>query len=442
MKNRYVLLSTAAMLVLAAGTAAQTEPIRDQTNQPPSKDKEVWRDQPGNKNYDPNTRINDPNARPGARSMKLELVPTSSAIGTNVYGNDGEKIGDVNDLILSRADGRITYALVGRGGVLGVGEKVVPVPFNAFGWDTQKKAFTLPVNKDRMKEAPTLDKGEWTSLNDSAKTDQFNRYFSVQSDADNADDLSFRNEFKSNLPADQRPLVRVSEVKGKKLMADDGRELGRVEELVYDSSTGRIAFAIVTFGGALGFGEDKVPVPWTMLDVNRDGRLVAVGLEKEKVRTAPRLSSRDGTELRDSAFASRLYAHYGKQAPWLDRYVSTTDVQERWVTEYDGMYNAGKNYQITGVIESVETVTPVQGAPEITCATIRSESNETVSAQLAPRNYLDGEKVGLKEGDRVTVRGKLVERDGKRYLIATDITPSSGRAITLRKSDGSSTWRH
>jgi sporulation protein YlmC with PRC-barrel domain len=423
---------------MAAGAVAQTEPVRDQTNQPPPKQNDNWQDrQPGIKDKDnKNDKLTcDMSAK------RLELVPASSAIGTNVYGSDGEKIGDVNDIVISRTDGRIVYALVGRGGVLGVGEKVVPVPYSALGWDTNKKAFTLPISKERMKEAPTLDRGEWVSLADSSKSESVYRFFNVQRDIANADDQAYRTSFHSNLPADQKPLLRVSEIKGKKLMADDGRDLGRVEEIVYDASSGRVAFAVVTFGGALGLGEDKVAVPWTLLDVNRDGRLVAVGLDKEKVRSAPRLTSRDWQELRDPAFASRVYSHYGQHAAWLDRQITASDTREPWATEYDRMYNDGKSYQITGAVEGIEMVTPVQGAPEIMTIVIKSESGEVLEVQLAPRNYLDGENIGIKEGDRVTAHGRLVERDGKRQLIATDMTPASGRSVTLRNSDGSSIWR-
>lgn len=436
MKTPRTFVVTAAMLVLAAGAAAQTEPIRDQNERPAA---QTWKDgsQPVHDKDLSGNKVCDISSK----SAGLDLVPSSSAIGTDIRGTDGEKIGDVNDLIISRADGRIVFALVGRGGVLGVGEKVVAVPYGAFGWDSQKKDFTLPVSKERMKDAPTLERGEWASLSEKSRSDGAYTYFNAKPDMANADDQSFRSEFHSKLSADQRPLLRVSEIKGKKLMADDGRDLGRVEEIVYDAGTGRVAFAVVTFGGLAGMGEDKVVVPWTALDVNRDGRLVAVGLDKEKVRSAPRLTSRDWAELRDPAFTSRVYSHYGKRAPWLDRQITAAGSPERWATEYDSMYNSGQNYQITGTIEAVENISPTTGAPEVVCTTIKSESGETLKVQLAPRTYMDGEHVALMNGDRVTVRGRLVERDGQRYLIATDITPSSGHAVTLRNSDGSRTWR-
>lgn len=51
--------------------------------------------------------------------------------GARVYGANNESVGDVRDILLER-DGRVAALIVGVGGFLGIGEKSVALPFNAF----------------------------------------------------------------------------------------------------------------------------------------------------------------------------------------------------------------------------------------------------------------------------------------------------------------------
>jgi sporulation protein YlmC with PRC-barrel domain len=69
----------------------------------------------------------------------------------------GESLGDVEDLLINPTSGKIDFVVLGKGGFLGLGEKRVPVPWNAISLKTEKQ-FTLNVDKNKLKSAPTLDK--------------------------------------------------------------------------------------------------------------------------------------------------------------------------------------------------------------------------------------------------------------------------------------------
>jgi len=76
-------------------------------------------------------------------------------LGKDVYNDAGEKIGDINDLIVapSRA---ISYAIVGVGGFLGMGEHNVAVPVSKFKQQMDK--IVLPgATKDALKAAPKFE---------------------------------------------------------------------------------------------------------------------------------------------------------------------------------------------------------------------------------------------------------------------------------------------
>lgn len=84
---------------------------------------------------------------------------TSKIVGAKVYAETGEKIGDVNDLMVD-ASGRITGVVVGVGGFLGVGEKSVALPYAdvSLATDDQgKPRLTVDVSKEALQKAPAFE---------------------------------------------------------------------------------------------------------------------------------------------------------------------------------------------------------------------------------------------------------------------------------------------
>jgi len=76
-------------------------------------------------------------------------------LGKDVYNDSGERIGDINDLIVT-PDRSLSYAIVGVGGFLGMGEHNVAVPVSKF--KQQMGKIVLPgVTKDALKEAPKFE---------------------------------------------------------------------------------------------------------------------------------------------------------------------------------------------------------------------------------------------------------------------------------------------
>lgn len=69
----------------------------------------------------------------------------------------GEDLGKMEDLLINPQTGKIQYVVLGRGGVLGMGEKLVPVPWQAVNVSSEKE-FTINVDKKKLKSAPTVDK--------------------------------------------------------------------------------------------------------------------------------------------------------------------------------------------------------------------------------------------------------------------------------------------
>jgi sporulation protein YlmC with PRC-barrel domain len=96
------------------------------------------------------------------------LMGADTLLGNDVYNSDAEHLGDIKEFMIDMASGRVAYAVLSFGGVLGLGEKLFAVPWQALKLDTVYQRFTLNVPKAKLKEAPGFDAHHWPSMSDSA----------------------------------------------------------------------------------------------------------------------------------------------------------------------------------------------------------------------------------------------------------------------------------
>ncbi|MBI1252198.1 MAG: PRC-barrel domain containing protein [Alphaproteobacteria bacterium] len=94
-------------------------------------------------------------------------IRASKVIGTKVCDASGDHVGKIEDIILDKQSNAIMFAVVGFGGVLGVGEKYHPLPWAALDYVDDKKAYVVPYGEDQLKSAPS-DKIDELTKNDGA----------------------------------------------------------------------------------------------------------------------------------------------------------------------------------------------------------------------------------------------------------------------------------
>src|SRR5690606_34363537 len=86
--------------------------------------------------------------------------------GTNVNNSQGENLGQIKDLMINLHTGRIEYAVLSFGGVMGIGDKLFAVPWQALTVDERNEQILLDVPKERLKNAPGFDKNNWPNFAD------------------------------------------------------------------------------------------------------------------------------------------------------------------------------------------------------------------------------------------------------------------------------------
>lgn len=106
-------------------------------------------------------------------------LSATSLIGDDVRNPQGESLGDLKELMIDLGTGKVGYAVIAFGGVLGLGEKLFAVPWQALRVDHQNKCLVLDVAKDRLKEAPGFDKDNWPNFSDPAFADTVQGYYRI-----------------------------------------------------------------------------------------------------------------------------------------------------------------------------------------------------------------------------------------------------------------------
>ena len=76
-----------------------------------------------------------------------------------MVGTDGEKIGTVESFMVDKYTGRVAYAVLSFGGLMGVGRSLFPLPWSILDYDVDKDGYALDINKEQLAKAPRFEAG-------------------------------------------------------------------------------------------------------------------------------------------------------------------------------------------------------------------------------------------------------------------------------------------
>lgn len=106
-----------------------------------------------------------------ARDETDNLIASNKVEGTAVYDPKGEKLGKIENFMVGKRNGRVEYAIMSFGGLLGMGEDHYPLPWDALDYDTEMGGYRVTIDKDKLKDAPSYNP---------ASEPEFNRHFGEQ----------------------------------------------------------------------------------------------------------------------------------------------------------------------------------------------------------------------------------------------------------------------
>jgi sporulation protein YlmC with PRC-barrel domain len=119
-------------------------------------------------------------------------------------------------------------------------------------------------------------------------------------------------------------IIAKKSLIGTKVINTAHEDLGNIDDLAIDASSGRVAYAILSFGGWLGMGNKYFAIPWEALSFNPSEKAIVLSVEKERLKNAPGFDKDSWPDMSDRAWGSQLYSYYGYRPYWENEPTSRT----------------------------------------------------------------------------------------------------------------------
>jgi sporulation protein YlmC with PRC-barrel domain len=247
---------------------------------------------------------------------------------------------------------------------------------------------------------------------------------------------------------------RVDKIIGSKVINLEGQRVGTIDDLVIDIDTGTIGYAVLEFGGIMGFGDKLFAVPWQSLTSVPAEGIFIIDQSKAKLAKAPGFDKNDWPDVGDRSWGAGIYEFYRHQLP-RPRIASAAAASRKpeghrayrpypgyetelypyssvWQNFYGEIFDPAKIATISGKILKVEYGEGVR-------LIIYTDAKKPVLVALGPIGYFEGQKRVLKPGDKITVTGSSIIIDDTPLLIATKVRAGK-EEMQLRDNQGHPVW--
>lgn len=99
----------------------------------------------------------DRDAFPLDTDENMRLISSRKVEGTHVVGRDGERLGTIDSFMVDKYSGRVAYAIMSYGGVMGVGSHLIPLPWSSLTYDVEADGYVVNITKEDLAEAPRFE---------------------------------------------------------------------------------------------------------------------------------------------------------------------------------------------------------------------------------------------------------------------------------------------
>jgi sporulation protein YlmC with PRC-barrel domain len=236
------------------------------------------------------------------RGTISSLIASDRVEGTAVYDAQGKRIGKVERLVIDKAGGRVAYAVLSFGGFLGIGAEHYPIPWPMLDYDENLGGYRVHITEEQLRNAPKSDPSESWEQPNRDRDEQVHGYWKQPAPVQEGQISS---------------LITSDRVEGMPVYDARGKRIGKVERLMIDKLTGRIAYAILSFGGFLGIGAEHYPIPWSMLTYNEKPDGFQLDITEEQLKNAPKVEQGENWEETNRARNQDVYDYWEVRYYWI-----------------------------------------------------------------------------------------------------------------------------
>ena len=117
--------------------------------------------------------------------------------------------------------------------------------------------------------------------------------------------------------AEMYGVVSASKIIGEEVVNRQDENLGKIHELVIDAKEGRLAYAVLSFGGFMGMGNKLFAMPWSAFEFAQHENKLILNVDKEKLKAAPGFDQdAKWPDFADRNWGNSIYKYYGYDPYW------------------------------------------------------------------------------------------------------------------------------
>jgi len=113
-----------------------------------------------------------------------------------------------------------------------------------------------------------------------------------------------------------RRVLSASTLAGDHVQNSAGEDLGKVNEIMIDIPSGKVAYAVLSFGGYLGMGNKLFALPWSALRLDEDKKCFILDVDKKKLENAPGFDKDNWPDMADTTWGTEIFSYYGARPYW------------------------------------------------------------------------------------------------------------------------------
>jgi sporulation protein YlmC with PRC-barrel domain len=412
-----------------------------------------------------------------APEFKPSLEKANELIGAKVVNSKQERLGTVEDIVLTPDHTAVSYVVLSHGGLWGWGGKLFAVPWSQFDLRPENNVLVLGnVTPADLENAKGFDKDHWPAA---AHENWLGRDIYRNAPAGSEPtamemprDENLRNEpmtgtreyaeHEDHEPGLERPdspgvaapaaakadikYRRLSELVGLTIKNNQGEELGELEDIVIDTHEGKVAYAVLSMrSGFLGLNKELAAVPWSSFDILPRLGTARLNADKETLRSIA-FDDDEFPDLADREYTRELYQRFGATPYWEAYGYVPGEGKEHpeespWKegSEYNSLYSPENVQTIHGTILSVGTFRPEGTAVEGLRLRIKTDDGKTVTVHAGPRPYVLNQKIDFHYGDEVTIMGTPGKMGWRDVFLASQIK-TGDKTLDLRTKEGKPRW--
>jgi len=121
--------------------------------------------------------------------------------------------------------------------------------------------------------------------------------------------------YKANTSGGPGPgLMGADTLIGNNVVNHKGDDLGEIKEIMLDMRSGKVGYAVLSFGGFLGMGKKLFAVPWNALTLDTKNKCFVLNVEKDRLKDAPGFDTDKWPNMADESWAQNIHLYYGTKS--------------------------------------------------------------------------------------------------------------------------------